>query len=344
MCRAPRRPPRSRARSRAPRPPWRSRRDRDRERAGGGGRARRGIDEVVEPPPGPNRRVSRPDVATPPPVSSRVPASRSGVRGSAMSTRHGPPSGGLPQTAMSPPRSTSAPVSAGQAARIACSARVAAKPLPMPPRSTAAPRSTRALPEPRIDVDARAGVPVLERRGSSLREQLEGAVVAGGGECREDRRVEPPARVRPRAQRLGSASMSRVVDRDPRAAGVGSGATGRCARRSARARARRPRPRAARPSSARRAIGRRRASRTAAATAQIVPIARNASRCRRGSCRHRRGAARLRRRRRRPSRVRTPAAGRRLAGLRRAASGCARRRARRPGPRRRRRRSGPALR
>ena len=92
---APRRRPQRRARSRAPRP-----------------RVALGATTVTESgpaaagtpvagsmrwwsrPPGPKRRVSRPDVATPPPASSSVPARRPAVRESAMSTRHGPPSGG----------------------------------------------------------------------------------------------------------------------------------------------------------------------------------------------------------------------------------------------------------
>ncbi len=171
-------------------------------------------------PPGPNRRVSRPEVATPPPVSSRVPATRPGCRGSAMSTRHGPPSGGVPQTPMSPPRSTSAPVSEGQAARIAASARVAANPLPMPPRSMPAPGSRRARPGA-ASTSKRA--PACQPSSGSRRprgEQLERAVVAGCRKRGKDRRIEPPAGLRSRPQRRLERLDEPLVDRDPGAAGA----------------------------------------------------------------------------------------------------------------------------
>ena len=92
---------------------------------------------------GPKRLALRPDVATAPSSRSRTPTVRSGCRGSATAMRHGPRSGGTPETATSPPRSTSAPRSPSHASRIATSARDAENPLPMPPRSTIAPRSTR---------------------------------------------------------------------------------------------------------------------------------------------------------------------------------------------------------
>src|SRR5581483_4503686 len=93
--------------------------------------------------PGPKRRRSRPDVATPPSRRPSVPSVSPGGRGSATATRHSVPSGGEPWTAMSPPRSTRPPSSSGAARVIASSARAAEKPLPIPPRSRAAPRSTR---------------------------------------------------------------------------------------------------------------------------------------------------------------------------------------------------------
>ena len=96
---------------------------------------------------GPKRRRSRPDVATPPSNRPSVPSVAPGRRASAMPTRQRVPSGGVPRTAMSPPRSTKPPSSSGRARSMASSARPAEKPLPIPPRSRAAPLSMRTRPE-----------------------------------------------------------------------------------------------------------------------------------------------------------------------------------------------------
>ena len=256
-----------------------------------------------------------------------------------MSTRHGPPSGGVPQTAMSPPRSTSAPVSAGQAARMAPSARVAAKPLPMPPRSTAAPCFEPRLAGLRVDLDSRAGVPA--RRSAPLRARR--AARTSGRSRRRRAREESSGRTVRRsrlARRIAATQRldEPLVDRDPGAAGAVE------PREVALRVEARERPLAGRhlaPRRCERSRGRLRVGLRSAltATAQAVPIARNSSR---RSSRvttepsPARAAAVPLRSRRRPAALgaQAPAAGGR------AASAAGRRRARRPARGRCRRRSG----
>ena len=110
----------------------------------------------------------------------------------------------------SPPRSTSAPGSTGHAARIAARARVAEKPLPIPPRSTAAPGSSRARPAA-CRARSRARAPA-GGRGRDALELLEAAVVAGGDEGRQDRRVEAATGLLPCPPRAASARRRGRLD------------------------------------------------------------------------------------------------------------------------------------
>ena len=107
------------------------------------------------------------------------------------------------------------------------------------------PRSTRALPASGRRRCARRHASRRARRRLALVEELERAVVAGGGERRKDRRVEPSVRSPLRARSAAaSASMSRASTIDPCAAGAVEPREVALAGRSARGRARRPRPRA----------------------------------------------------------------------------------------------------
>ena len=130
-----------------------------------------------------------------------------GRPGSAMASRHAPPCGVAPETAISPPRSTRPPVTAGHAGRIAGSARAAEQPLPMPPRSTAAPRSMRARRRDRVELDLalpraspverRRRVPRAARRsGHSLPRSSAGRIVGSN-------------RPGPRGRRRAAASADR---------------------------------------------------------------------------------------------------------------------------------------
>ena len=168
---------------------------------GSAGRAGRRVDQVVERAvrgrsAGRRGRTSRrrPSRAAGPPM--RVP----GRRGSATAIRHGPPSGGLP-----PEGEVAAEVDerAGQrraTPRASRRARVRRRsPCRCRPGRRRRPRSMRREPRRRVDLDRRAGAPAGRDARRSFVELLEGAVVAGGDERGEDRRIEAPARRLPRA-------------------------------------------------------------------------------------------------------------------------------------------------
>ena len=146
-------------------------------------------------------------------------------------------------------------------------------------------RSHRGRPPPlfdarapgaRVEIDPRTGLPAVERPGLSLVELLERAVVAGSCESRQNRRIEPAARLRTRTQRCRQRLGEPRADRDPRAAcavqprevalGVETRQRGLAQRDLA------PSPRRAR---AWRSC--RRAGSAVARIAQIVPMARNDS-------------------------------------------------------------------
>ena len=86
--------------------------------------------------------------------------------------------------------------------------------MPIPPRSTAEPGSSRARPFVEVELDRRAGAPTVGEPGRPLLEQLEGAVVAGGHESGEHRRVEAAAGVLPRAQREPERLEQPAADRE----------------------------------------------------------------------------------------------------------------------------------
>ena len=159
---------------------------------------------------GPKRRVSRPEVAMPPRDSSSVPSTCASSRGSAMSMRQCPPSGGLPHTAMSPPRSTSRsrqgrPGGAHRLQRARCGEALA-----NPAEVDHGALFDARPPRVRVDVDARVGLPTVESFRHPLRELFEGAVVACRRERRQDCRVEPSMR-----DRAASPSGRECLDQAP---------------------------------------------------------------------------------------------------------------------------------
>ena len=192
--------------------------DRHRERPGGGGRAGGRVDQVVERAlrgrsggrcgrrwrRRPRRAAACPSVA---PCRSGRRSRSARARGRAACRRR--------RCRRRDRRSRRA--CAGQAARIAASVRAAEKPLPIPPRSTAAPRSIRARPGASVDLGA--GPPSGGGAGGALLELLEAAVVAGGDERGEDRRVEPARGLRPDPERRAQRALEPLVDLDPLARG-----------------------------------------------------------------------------------------------------------------------------
>ena len=221
--------------------------DRDRERAGAGGRARHRVDEMMEPPAG----SEAPPVASGRGDPSARELERSGhaVGHSRVRDVHAPrPSLGW----VAPDGDVAAQIDQRSRQRGPCRAhRVkrarrgealadAAEVDGRPPLDA---RPTRALGRCRC---ARRPASHASGIGRSLREQLEGAVVASGGERREDRRVEPPAGFRCAREARLQARRRAACRRRPTSRRRGSAATGRCSRRSATRRARRPRPRVVR--------------------------------------------------------------------------------------------------
>ena len=232
---------------------------------------------------GPKRRLSRPEVATPPASSSSTPRVSPGVRGSATASRQGPPSGVEPHE-----RDVAAEVDepAGQRwprgphrLERAHGGEALADPAEVDGRAVLDPGAT-AVGSSSISAPARQSA---ARAGRTLVELLERAVVAGGDERGQDRRVEP-CRPSPRVRGVPAAAPRTVARRRRPTRRAASFRRERSLSGSKRERARSQAAisarAAARADPARRRVERAGRHRDAP---QSVPIAGKVSRCRRAA-------------------------------------------------------------
>ena len=119
---------------------------------------------------------------------------------------------------MSPPRSSSAPGSAGHVRSHRLQRARRGEPLADAAEVDSGAPLDASRTRGVVDIDLCAGIPCIERSRRTLGEQLEGAVVSGRDERRKDGRVEATVRVDTRAQRRRERLDQTDVDLDPGAA------------------------------------------------------------------------------------------------------------------------------